>query len=51
VHRRVVVLDPPVVSTPQQCAVGTEQRPTHRYAALGQAEACLLDRDREHLLV
>ncbi|MEZ5259548.1 MAG: hypothetical protein R2705_22510 [Ilumatobacteraceae bacterium] len=38
VHRRVVVLDPPVVAPPEQRAVGREQRGADRDPAFGGTE-------------
>jgi len=48
VHRRVAVLDPPVVPPPQQLAVPAEQRRADRDAALPPTGHGLLQRNVEH---
>ena len=42
VHRRIAVLDAPVVSPAEQRSPGVEQRTADRHAALGLAQFSLL---------
>jgi hypothetical protein len=47
-HRRIILLHPPISSRSEQPSISIEHRRTNRNATLAPTRACLLQRDLQH---